>query len=147
MHDAGAADIRAPTHKLTIDRDVLRTRRRIAAQPTTWALSPDGLRSLGAQAWPAASHGDDTDVAGNGTEPVVEAVGGDEGEDISDVASPLDAEFAAIDAVLARSDAVRRMSSSSRASNCEIGACLLHSMTSGWGSWQRISGTFRMLPK
>lgn len=32
LHDA-TRDIRTPTHELTIARDVLRTRRRIAAQP------------------------------------------------------------------------------------------------------------------
>ncbi len=36
LHDA-TRDIRTPTHELTIARDVLRTRRRIAAQPTGWA--------------------------------------------------------------------------------------------------------------
>ncbi|NTD76844.1 hypothetical protein G6M31_20865, partial [Agrobacterium tumefaciens] len=45
LHDA-TKDIRTPTHELTIARDVLRTRRRISAQPPGWALSPDGLRSL-----------------------------------------------------------------------------------------------------
>lgn len=45
LHDAGA-DVRAPTHELTIARDVLRSRRRIASQPPAWALSPDGLRTL-----------------------------------------------------------------------------------------------------
>ncbi|MCR6502114.1 DUF1612 and helix-turn-helix domain-containing protein [Shinella sp. CPCC 101442] len=110
LHDA-SHDIRTPTHELTIARDVLRTRRRIAAQPPGWALSPDGLRSLrrhnvvAGQAWPAASLGDgaveseapalDADLAGEG-----------EGEHIDDGASALDAELAAIDAVLARSEAV-----------------------------------------
>ncbi|EJZ18618.1 hypothetical protein RCCGEPOP_24682 [Rhizobium sp. Pop5] len=42
-------DVRAPTHEPTIARDVLRTRRRIAAQPPGWALSTDGLRSLRGQ--------------------------------------------------------------------------------------------------
>jgi len=32
LHDAGH-DIRTPTHELTIARDVLRSRRRIAAKP------------------------------------------------------------------------------------------------------------------
>ena len=39
LHDA-TRDIRTPTHELTIARDVLRTRRRIAAQPPGWALAP-----------------------------------------------------------------------------------------------------------
>lgn len=104
LHDAGA-DIRAPTHELTIARDVLRTRRRIAAQPPGWALSADGLRSLRGQAWPAESHDADSTVANTVVEPDVEMAGVGEGQDVTDVASPLDAEFAAIDAVLARSEA------------------------------------------
>ena len=56
LHEA-ARDIRSPSHALTIARDVLQTRRRIAAQPPDWALSQNGLRSLrvGKQAWPAPS--------------------------------------------------------------------------------------------
>lgn len=104
LHDAGA-DIRAPTHELTIARDVLKTRRRISTQPPGWPLSPDGLRSLRGQAWPAASHGADGTVAIDTSEPDGEVSGAGEGDDTSDVDSPLDAEFAAIDAVLARSDA------------------------------------------
>ncbi|BCH67447.1 hypothetical protein RvVAT039_pl02800 (plasmid) [Agrobacterium vitis] len=45
LHDA-TRDVRTPTHELTIARDVLRTRRRIAAQLPDWALSPDGIRTL-----------------------------------------------------------------------------------------------------
>src|SRR5689334_16602260 len=45
LNDAGA-DVRAPPPELTIARDVLRSRRRIASQPPAWALSPDGLRTL-----------------------------------------------------------------------------------------------------
>lgn len=53
LHDAGHEhDIRTPTHELTIARDVLRARRRIASQPPGWALSVDGLRSLRGQACP-----------------------------------------------------------------------------------------------
>ncbi|NKL87358.1 RHE_PE00001 family protein, partial [Rhizobium leguminosarum] len=108
LHDAGA-DIRAPTHELTIARDVLRTRRRIASQPAGWALSPDGLRSLRGHdlvaGAPAASHGADGTIAIDAGELDSSANGGGEGEDRDDGASPLDAEFAAIDALLARSDA------------------------------------------
>lgn len=45
LHDA-TRDVRAPTYELTIARDVLKTRRRIVAQPPDWALSPEGIRSL-----------------------------------------------------------------------------------------------------
>lgn len=108
LHDAGA-DIRAPTHELTIARDVLKTRRRIAAQPPGWALSPEGLRSLRGHDFvagtPAASHGAPGTVAIDAGELDSSANGGGEGEHRDDGANPLDAEFAAIDAVLARSDA------------------------------------------
>ncbi len=108
LHDA-SHDIRTPTHELTIARDVLRTRRRIAAQPPGWALSPDGLRRLRRQnvvvSAPAPSLGGDTtesQVVGARSD----AVGDGEREDNGGDISALDAELAAIDAVLARSEAV-----------------------------------------
>ena len=109
LHDA-LRDIRTPTHELTIARDVLRTRRRIADHPPAWALSEEGLRGL-RQAWPTASLGDAG--AGVADEAAVgeAAEGGGEGperrgEDGGDEQeSALDAELAAIDALLARSDA------------------------------------------
>lgn len=104
LHDA-SHDIRTPTHELTIARDVLRTRRRIAAQPPGWALSPDGLRSLRGEAWPGPSVGDDGGVQRESVSVHADAAEAGEGEDRDD-ASVLDAELAAIDAVLARSDAV-----------------------------------------
>ncbi|MBY5904148.1 DUF1612 and helix-turn-helix domain-containing protein [Rhizobium leguminosarum] len=108
LHDAGA-DVRAPTHELTIARDVLRTRRRIAAQPSGWALSPDGLRSLRGHDFvagtPAASNGADNNAALGEAELDGSANGEGEGEDGDDGAGLLDDEFAAIDAVLARSEA------------------------------------------
>lgn len=103
LHDA-TKDIRPPTHELTIARDVLRSRRRIAAQSPGWPLSPEGLRSLRGQAPPAASHGADGAVAIDVVAPDVGTVGGGEGEEDDD-AGPLADEFAAIDAVLARSEA------------------------------------------
>ncbi|KSV62190.1 hypothetical protein N183_10305 [Sinorhizobium sp. Sb3] len=105
LHDAGH-DIRTPTHELTIARDVLRSRRRIAAQPPGWALSPDGLRTL-RQAWPAASLRADRTAGGVGATADPAADEGGEGEDASKQnSSPFDAELAAIDALLARSEAV-----------------------------------------
>ncbi|MBB4570094.1 MULTISPECIES: RHE_PE00001 family protein [Rhizobium] len=101
LHDAHL-DVRAPTHELTIATDVLRSRRRIAGQPAAWALSPDGIRIL-------RSHGDDM-TAGTGARDGAEVASGKpaaiapsgEGPDTSD---PLAVEIAAMDAVLARSDA------------------------------------------
>ncbi|TDW28121.1 DNA binding protein with HTH domain [Rhizobium azibense] len=83
----------------------MKTRRRISAQLPGWALSTEGLRSLRGQAWPVPSHGDDGAVAIGTAEPYVDANREWEGENSDDGASPLDAEFAAIDALLARSDA------------------------------------------
>lgn len=103
LHDA-TKDVRTPTHELTIARDVLKTRRRISAQPSGWALSADGLRSLRGQAWSAASDGAASAGGSNGGGSEDEAAGAGEGENSgNDDANPLDAEFAAIDAVLARS--------------------------------------------
>ncbi|MBY3136894.1 RHE_PE00001 family protein [Rhizobium laguerreae] len=114
LHDA-TKDIRTPTHELTIARDVLKTRRRIAAQPPGWALSPDGLRSLRGQ---AATEASDGVAGGNKTAPAGgEVVGRGEGEEVEDGVSLLDAEFAAIDAVLARSEAaIEKAKASGRAS-------------------------------
>jgi hypothetical protein len=105
LHDA-SHDIRTPTHELTIARDVLRTRRRIAAQPPGWALTPDGLRNLRGQAWPGPSPGGDGIAKAGGEAAQVDAVEEGEGENGYDDASAYDAELAAIDAVLARSEAV-----------------------------------------
>jgi hypothetical protein len=100
LHDA-SKDIRPPTHELTIARDVLRTRRRIAAQRPDWALSADGVRSLRGQAATMASDG----TAANSETAGEDVDGGDEGEDGDDGVGLPGLDFAAIDAVLARSDA------------------------------------------
>nr|WP_028733452.1 RHE_PE00001 family protein [Rhizobium leguminosarum] len=103
LHDA-FRDIRTPTHELTIARDVLRTRRRIAAQAPDWALSAEGIRTLRktAEITPA-----DTDEAGTAAATrdmgVIDPEGeGDDGDDIEDLPG---VDYAAIDAVLARSEA------------------------------------------
>ncbi|NTE89013.1 RHE_PE00001 family protein [Agrobacterium rubi] len=109
LHDA-TKDIRTPTHELTIARDVLRTRRRIVSQPPGWALSTEGLRSLRqvraspGQALPAASLGDDTSVVANDDALPDIANGAGEGNE-DEGASSLAEEFAAIDALLDRSNA------------------------------------------
>jgi hypothetical protein len=103
LHDA-TRDIRTPTHELTIARDVLLTRRRIAANPPDWALSAEGFRTL-RQTSDINSAG-----AGEGKTAVVirpaapinpEGEGG-EGDDVENLPG---IDYAAIDAVLARSEA------------------------------------------
>ncbi|MBY3173789.1 DUF1612 and helix-turn-helix domain-containing protein [Rhizobium leguminosarum] len=105
LHDA-TKDIRTPTHELTIARDVLRTRRRIAAQLAGWALSADGIRTLRqTQAWPGPSDGVDSTADDSSVEPakVVEREG--EGEDGDDAKDLPGVDYAAIEALLARSEA------------------------------------------
>jgi len=102
LHDA-TKDIRTPTHELTIARDVLRTRRRIAAQQSGWALSADGVRSLRGQAGTVASDGT---TASSKDEPSADdPLGGEQADEVEDGVSLPDVDYAAIDALLARSDA------------------------------------------
>lgn len=103
LHDA-TRDIRTPTHELTIARDVLRTRRRIAAQLPGWALSADGLRSLRGQAAEVVSGGTISATSKAGVSNDVDA-GGGEGRKNDAGANHPDIDYAAIDAVLARSHA------------------------------------------
>jgi hypothetical protein len=105
LHDAGA-DIRAPTHELTIAHTVLRTRRRIAAQPPGWALNPEGLRSLRGQGRSTTGDGSVTDrdtSSGQLTQLDAEGAGDNDGDVVPD---PLARELADIEAVLARSERV-----------------------------------------
>lgn len=103
LHDA-LRDIRAPTHELTIARDILKTRRRIAAHPPTWALSSPGLASLRGRPWAGASLGGDGEGVPDGNDQL-----GGTGAGVGEVEDPdsdgLGDAFAAIDAVLARSEA------------------------------------------
>lgn len=106
LHDA-RADVRTPTHELTIASDVLRTRRRIASQPPGWALSPEGLRILRGRARdvttrPIADDTSDIDSGAPAAE-TLEHIGEGERDEGSD---PLAREIAAIDAVVARSAAL-----------------------------------------
>ena len=105
LHDA-TRDIRAPTHELTIARDVLKTRRRISGQSPDWALAADGIRTLRqTQVSPGPSDGSDSDANDSRVEPaqVVEPEG--EGDDDGDDKDLPGVDLAAIDAILARSDA------------------------------------------
>ncbi len=103
LHDA-TRDIRTPTHELTIARDVLRTRRRIGAQSPDWALSTEGIRAL-------RQTSDINTIGAELVEPagvVQAAVAIDregEGDDGDDPENLPGVDYAAIDAVLARSEA------------------------------------------
>ena len=114
LHDA-TRDIRTPTHELTIARDVLRTRRRIAGQPPGWALSADGIRTLRKTSEIGSGGADEATTAGVIRAVVaIDAEGeGDDGDDVKDLPG---VDYAAIDAILARSDAaIERAKKSGRA--------------------------------
>jgi hypothetical protein len=112
LHDA-SMDVCAPTHALVRAHAVLRARRRIAAEPSDWALSGAGLaalrsdavgetepeegrgRTAQSDAMGGGAQGEDTDGDGFDHGPI-----GDDG----DGGPPdLDSEFAAVDALIARS--------------------------------------------
>jgi len=106
LHDAHA-DIRTPSHELTIARDVLRTRRRIGAHPPGWALSSAGLCSLRRQ---------ETDIAEDGgrssdsvprarSAASMETIGGEGDSVTAEPDDPLATQLADVDALLARSEA------------------------------------------
>lgn len=103
LHDA-TRDMRTPTHELTIARDVLRTRRRIAAQSPDWALSADGIRTLRKTSEIGSVGGDEATTIG-AIQPVVAVDPEGEWDDDVVVEDLPGVDYAAIDALLARSDA------------------------------------------
>lgn len=118
LHDA-LRDTRTPTHELTIARDVLRTRRRISGQVPDWALSADGLRALRQTSEIIAAGDGEAEMAGF-VQPVTAREAEPEGEgDDGDGAENLPGvDYAAIDAVLARSEAaIERARKPGRASD------------------------------
>lgn len=102
LHDA-TRDIRTP-HELTIARDVLRTRRRIAAQLPAWALSAEGIRTL-RQTSDINPFGAEAVEPASAVRPTVAIDPEGEGDDGDDAENLPGVDYAAIDAVLARSEA------------------------------------------
>lgn len=103
LHDA-TRDIRTPSHELTIARDVLRTRRRIVGQSPEWALSAEGIRTLRKTAEITPVGTDEAEAVGTTRRAV--AIDADGEGDVTDNVENLPAvDYAAIDAVLARSEA------------------------------------------
>jgi len=106
LHDA-TRDIRTPTHELTIARDVLRTRRRIAGQSPHWALSADGIRALRQTTeitTADTANSEEAQTIRSIRRPVAIGLEG-EGDVADDIESLPGVDYAAIDAVLARSEA------------------------------------------
>ena len=103
LHDA-TRDIRTPTHELTIARDVLRTRRRISGQPPDWAMSAEGIRVL-RQTSDAGAIGAEAAESAGVIRPVAAIDPEGEGDDGDGAQKLPGIDYAAIDAVLARSEA------------------------------------------
>ncbi|SSC66074.1 RHE_PE00001 family protein [Ciceribacter selenitireducens] len=101
LHDH-TRDIRTPTHELTIARDVLRTRRRIVSHAPDWVLSAEGIRTL-RQTSDINPAGAEAVHPGGVIRPAVAI--DPEGEHGDDAESLPGVDYAAIDAVLARSEA------------------------------------------
>ena len=110
LHDA-RLDIRAPTPELTRAHAVLRARRRIASAEPGWALTSAGLNALRGRGLDATDdareefegdhgwHGDAKALSER-----VSADGTDSFDETDESDEPWNAELAALDAVLARSD-------------------------------------------
>jgi len=103
LHDA-FRDTRTPTHELTIARDVLRTRRRISGQSPDWALSAEGIRTL-RQTSDITSAGPDGAYSADFNRAATPIEAEEEGDDYDDAKDLPSVDFAAIDAMLARSEA------------------------------------------
>lgn len=105
LHDAGH-DIRAPTHELTIAREVLRTRRRITAHSPDWALTPAGLRSL--KGSERSSDEPQLETKGFSEAPIADDHAPMHETDDVSADDPLTKELAAMDALLAHTEAVMK---------------------------------------
>ncbi|SCW83697.1 HTH DNA binding domain-containing protein [Rhizobium mongolense subsp. loessense] len=103
LHDA-FRDTRAPTHELTIARDVLRTRRRISGRSPDWALSHEGIRILRQTSDIGTADADAAEPARVKRIAAAKDLEG-EGDDDYDGVSLPGVDLADIDAVLARSKA------------------------------------------
>lgn len=104
LHDA-TRDIRTPTHELTIARDVLRTRRRISGQFADWALSAEGIRVLRQTSDAGAIGAEAVEPAGINRPAAAAKDPEGEGDDDDGTENLPGVDYAAIDALLARSEA------------------------------------------
>lgn len=103
LHDT-IRDIRTPTHELTIARDVLRTRRRIATHLPGWTVSADGVRKLRKTSEITGVDADEAET-GSAIRRLVAIDPEGEGKQIDEAEGLPGVDYAAIDAVLARSEA------------------------------------------
>ncbi len=103
LHDT-IRDIRTSTHEMTIARDVLRTRRRIATHRPGWAVSADGVRKLRKTSEITGVDADEAET-GSAIRRLVAIDPEGDGKQIDEAEGLPGVDYAAIDGVLARSEA------------------------------------------
>ncbi|ATU95805.1 RHE_PE00001 family protein [Phyllobacterium zundukense] len=96
LHDA-RMDIRAPTHELTRAHTILRIRRQIATNQSSWALSPKGIASLRGRG------GMDAVIMTVERAPETKSHSGFDNEEKSQAENDFEDELARLDALLDRS--------------------------------------------
>lgn len=134
LHDAHM-DIRAPTHELIRAHEVLRLRRRVADAEPDWALSPSGLAFLRGQSGGAdirKGRGGDIDPEEGDEDEAFEIA---TPEDSSEPDDPLADAFAALDAVLSKSD--RTLANEAERSRAEQRDPLVYDLD--WDEGQRLA--------
>ena len=112
LHDVGM-DVRAPTHALIRAHAILRARRRVAKEAPSWALSVAGLAALRGETGDAPQPQEGRGGKARSPRPI-SAPENDESDDDGDVAlageeapqDGLESEFAAVDALIARSQRI-----------------------------------------
>ncbi|MDK1377565.1 MULTISPECIES: RHE_PE00001 family protein [unclassified Sinorhizobium] len=97
LHDAHM-DARAPSHELTIAHAVLRARRRLDLAEPDWALTSAGLNVLRGEGGAIAEHNHRQELSTDARRDTALAESEDEADE-----NPLAAEFAELDAAIARS--------------------------------------------
>ena len=146
LHDA-RMDIRGPTHELVRAHEILRLRRRVADAEPDWALSPSGLaflRGQGGEEKRKERAGEFDPDEGEKDEDFEHA----ENDDSSDADDPLAEAFAALDAVLTRTD--RAFAGEAAASRAEERDPLVYDLD--WdedrrlGEWRALVEETKNLP-
>jgi hypothetical protein len=150
LHDAGA-DVRAPTHELTLAARLLRLRRTVERQDHDWVFSHAGLLALAGRAGQTRSSEDETPFPPEPADAIL--------DDEADETSREDDLLAEIDAIAERAQrlAESAVSAAGRSTASNVGAVrqndldmLLgdpdHDETRLLNSWHRVVEDTRALP-
>lgn len=126
LHDAGQ-DNRAPSHELTIAKDILRQRRRIAANPPDWPLTTIGVNALRGSS-------------------KAESVSAPEVESFSTPTDPLDdldAQLAAMDSLLNKSEVLLKEIRQTQFANASAKESFIYDLD--WNEEERLAHWFHLL--